>query len=294
MRRAAGACFILLVAPGAPALRNFGAPTLRIFGGPDHATRRTTSIKFWALDISGGAGSISSPVLLEHPKNVSECALFFERVFASVADQSPRWLLLSVIGAATRELASREVQQGLLPALVTSREGQPKADLIAKKLRNNFDNRIQRVLAPGGYGNAERIVRRFVDAEFADLENTIRSIDDVVTNEITQAFMEVVEVEVTDRIQTSISEAVQLNTSSAERDLAEILRRADTDGNEVITFDELYELVSGAPLDPLLVPLAREVPVLRTARTATDRWDLRRSRTCVLALTNWHLLIHLH
>jgi len=174
----------------------------------------------------------------------------------------------------TRELASRQVQEGIVPALVSDSEAQPKADFLAKKLRRNFDDRIQRMLAPGGYGSAEKLVARFVDAELRELESTIRGIDDVVSNEITQAIMEVVEVETVGRIQSLVSEAVQLNQSSAQLDLVDIMKRADADGNEIITFDELYELISGAPIDPLLAPLAKGWPVLKSERAATSRWDV--------------------
>ena len=74
----------------------------------------------------------------------------------------------------------------------------------------------------------ERSERVLVDAELRDLDSTITSIDDVVSNEITQAMMEVVEVEVTDRVQQLISTALDVNQSSAANDLADILRRADT------------------------------------------------------------------
>ena len=61
---------------------------------------------------------------------------------------------------------------------------------------------------------------------------------------------------------------MQLNETSAQRDLADIFSRADSDGNEVITFDELYELVSGQPIDPLVEPFAREIPVLKAYQEA--------------------------
>jgi len=200
--------------------------------------------------------------------------MFYERLGSGLVSQLPPWLLLSTVGVVTREIASRQVQQGVVPALVSTDEAQAKSTFLAKKLRSNFDDRIQRVLAPGGYGNAERLVRRFVDAELDELESTIRNIDDVISHEITQAMIEVVEVETVGRVQSAISEAVQLNQSSAALDLEEILQRADIDGNDMITFDELYELISGAPIDPLLAPIARSWPVLKSERAATSRWDL--------------------
>lgn len=250
------------------------AATLRLFGGPSHLTRRETSTKFWALDVSGGVGTISSPVIAEHPKNASEAAMFYERVGSSLASVLPPWLLLSTVGVVTRELASRQVQQGVVPALVSTNEAQLKSGVLAKKLRTNFDDRIQRVLAPGGYGDAQRLVSRFVDAELRDLEATISGIDDIISNEITQAVMEVVEVETVGRIQAAISDVVQLNQSSAAQDLGEIMSKADADGNGILTLDEVYELISGAPIDPLLAPLASSLPVLKSERSATSRWDL--------------------
>jgi hypothetical protein len=99
----------------------------------------------------------------------------------------------------------------------------------------------------------------------------------VIEHEITKAIMEVVEVETIGRIQGAISDAVKLNQSSAALDLEEILAWADADGNERVTFDELYELISGGPIDPCLAPLAREVTVLTSTRAASNRWDRWRS-----------------
>ena len=110
---------------------------LRIFGTPQHVTRRPSSVSFWAADLSCGAGAISSPVLLEHPKNVSECAMLWERTISEVSKGAPNWLLLSAVGIATRELASRQVQEGLVPALVTSGEARPKAKALSQRLRRN-------------------------------------------------------------------------------------------------------------------------------------------------------------
>ena len=79
------------------------------------------------------------------------------------------------------------------------------------------------MLKPAGYGNAERVVKRFVDAELNDLASeSISSPYDVVEHELTQELLEVVQAEVDYRIQGTISEAIQLNQSAAERDLEEI------------------------------------------------------------------------
>ena len=192
--------------------------SFRFGGQPAHLTRRPTATKFWGLDVSGGAGTISSPVLDEHPKNVSELATGLESFFNVYATRAPTWLLYSSIGIATRELTSRQAKE-LLPALVTDNEAATKANAIERKLRRNFDARVQRVLKPAGYGNAERVVKRFVDAELNDLASeSISSPYDVVEHELTQELLEVVQAEVDYRIQGTISEAIQLNQSAAERD----------------------------------------------------------------------------
>ena len=248
------------------------------FGRPSHWTRRSTATKFWAADLSCGAGTISSPVLLEHPKNVSECAMMSEAAVTELAKDAPPWLLLSVIGIATRELASRKVQNEFLPVLLTSDEAQPKARRLAQNMRQNLDDRIQRMLRPAGYGNAERLISRFVSAEVDDLKGTIRGLDDLVTHEVTQAVLEVAEAEIAERFQSTVGALVQLNKTAAERDLDDIMRRADMDGNQELTLDELYELLSGQPfesLDPqgVLAPLAREVVVLKSPQVAKSRWE---------------------
>ena len=247
--------------------------SLRIFGTPQHVTRRPSSVKFWATDLSCGAGAISSPVLLEHPKNVSEIAVFAERAFASLSSDAPPWLLISAIGIATRELASRQVENELVPALVTSGDARPKARALSQVLRRNLDDRITRVLAPAGYKSGANMLNRFVEGELGDMKRSITSIDDVVEHEITRAVLEVAEAEVAERIQGTFDTLAGVNQTSAERDLYEVMRRADSDGNSMLTFDELYELMSGAPIDPLVAPVAREWVVLKTPQEASNRWE---------------------
>ena len=167
---------------------------LRIFGGPSHQTRRVSATNFWALDMSGGAGSLSSPVLQEHPKNVSECAMMSERFFRGFFGEAPQWLVWSAATIATRELATRRVQKELLPALISDEDARPKALALAKKLRSNFDNRVEEVLQPAGYGNAERIINRYIDSEAKALQretSKIKSIDDALNNDMTKAILEV-------------------------------------------------------------------------------------------------------
>ena len=187
--------------------------SLRIFGTPQHVTRRPSSVKFWATDLSCGAGAISSPVLLEHPKNVSEIAVFAERAFASLSSDAPPWLLISAIGIATRELASRQVENELVPALVTSGDARPKARALSQVLRRNLDDRITRVLAPAGYKSGANMLNRFVEGELGDMKRSITSIDDVVEHEITRAVLEVAE-EVAERIPGTFDTLAGVNQTS--------------------------------------------------------------------------------
>ena len=214
-----------------------------LFGQPSHLTRRPSATSFWGLDVSCGAGSISSPVLMEHPKRAS--AVWSEKAVTTFA----RALRL---GRCSRPSGSRRAgiaqgQDGILPELLISDEAQPKARRLAKEMRQNLDDRIQRMLQPAGYGNAERLVTRFVTAEVDELKGTINSLDDVVRHEVTQAVLEVAEAEIAERIQSTVGAIVQLNKTAAEQDLDEIMRRADLDGDRRVTLDELYELIAGQP-----------------------------------------------
>ena len=242
---------------------------LHLFGQPSHWTRRPSATKFWAVDTSCGAGSISSPVLSEHPKNVSEVALLSERVFGAIANNAPPWLLVSMFSIASREMVTRQVQDNIVPALISSEDAQPKALEISQRFRRNFDLKVKRLLRPAGYKNTETVVRRILDAEMDDMKQ-VKSFDDL---ELTRAMLDLAEEEVSGRIQDVIGSMAGLNQTTAERDLYEIIRRADSDGNEVITFDELYELMLGQKIDPQLEPFAREWAVLKTPRTAGSKWE---------------------
>ena len=63
----------------------------------------------------------------------------------------PRWFLLSVVGIATRELASRQVREYVVPATLTS-EAQPKAKALSIALRSNLDRRVRKILQAGRLG----------------------------------------------------------------------------------------------------------------------------------------------
>ena len=67
----------------------------------------------------------------------------------------------------------------------------------------------------------------------------------VVEHEITRAFVDVAEAEVAARLTGAMSDLAGVNQTASERDLLELFRRADTDGNGAITFDELLAMVRG-------------------------------------------------
>eukprot|EP00966_Prymnesium_polylepis_P063755 1478470-Prymnesium_polylepis.1 len=100
------------------------------WGGPAHVQSRSTAIKFWAYDLSVGAGSISSPVREEHYKNASEAIFLGEKYGSIAAAGMPRWLLLSILGIVSRELTSRDVRERLVPALYESNEAQLKVRCV--------------------------------------------------------------------------------------------------------------------------------------------------------------------
>ena len=79
--------------------------------------------------------------------------------------------------------------------------------------------------------------------------------------------------EVTERFQSAVESVVQLDKTAASRDLDEIMRRADIDGNKELDFAELFELVSGQKIDPLVEPLAREMIVLKSPEKAESAWE---------------------
>ena len=67
---------------------------------------RSSSVRFWAFDLSCGAGALSSPVREEHPRDAAEFAVWGEAKFARVCTWSPRWLLLSALGISLDDLAT--------------------------------------------------------------------------------------------------------------------------------------------------------------------------------------------
>jgi hypothetical protein len=234
--------------------------------------KRPSAIKFWRFDISSGAGAISSPVIAEHPRTAAGAACFWERTASELLEDVPPWFLYSALGVVTREIASRQVQEGAVQ-VNKDPEARRKASKLTKKLRSGFDDRIQRALEPGAYGSANRFVRRIIDQELIELSGTVEAIDRVVWEEITPAIQDIFATEIVSRIQNSLTDAVLLNETSAEADLSDLMRRADADGNEMITFDEMWELVTGMPLVPAVAEWAQNVPVLKSAQTAANRWD---------------------
>lgn len=141
---------------------------------------RATAVRFWAFDVSGGAGSISSPVRAEHPYNASSLVVELETLGAWVAARLPRWLLLSGIGVATRELANRQVREFIVPEIVASGEAKPKAKQISQELRKSLDARVTKILSTGTYSPTE-MLDKWVALEMAELKSTWRSVDDVRT-----------------------------------------------------------------------------------------------------------------
>ena len=127
---------------------------------------RSSSVRFWAFDLSCGAGALSSPVREEHPRDAAEFAVWGEAKFARVCTWSPRWLLLSALGIITRELASRQVREYLVPSTLTP-VAQPKAKALSVALRQSLDMKVTKVLSGGNFrelGSVSGIVDRVVQA----------------------------------------------------------------------------------------------------------------------------------
>ncbi len=257
----------------------------KIIGVPAHKYNRKTAIRFWRPDFSCGAGAISSPVRDEHFKNASQFAVASERLGSFVAARCPQWLLLSMVAVVTREVASRQVKESLLPQVTRDREASSKAAALSATLRRNLDSRVTRVLGRGGFGDGlYKIVSRFLEEEKTlitsklppqgnSLDNLRASITDIVNGEISTTIREVIELELTDRIQVGLGEVVQMNATDSTDELATLLALADKNNDGEITVDELYELLVGAPLEPTLGALASEWAVLKAPQRAANRWD---------------------
>lgn len=247
---------------------------------------RPSAIKFWALDTSAGAGSLSSPVREEHFKNASEMIILGEKYGSLAASLMPRWLLLSVLGIVSRELTSRDVRERLVPALTESNEAQQKALSTANQLRRNLDERVSRVLkgvTTRRPGDTRSVIDRFIEQEMKDLENSITSVQDVLENEITGALSEVLQLELSDRFERSVSTAVNMNMTTSYDELMELLGAADKNSDGTLSMDELYELVFGVSIDPQLNDLAQQMVVLRNP----DMTDSRLEKWTSLALAPW-------
>lgn len=132
---------------------------------------RSSCTKFWAGDVSCGAGALSSPVREEHPRDAAELAVFAEGQFARAATWFPRWFLLSALGIISRELASRQVREYLVPSALTPL-AQPKAKALSVALRKSLDSRVTKVLAGGNFrelSSVGGIVDRVVQARSWEL-----------------------------------------------------------------------------------------------------------------------------
>jgi hypothetical protein len=204
------------------------------FGGPAHVHSRPSAIQFWALDVSAGAGSLSSPVRNEHYRNASRAIVLGERYGSRLATGLPRWLLLSVVGISSRELTSRDVRDRLVPALYESRDAQEKAASTAERLRRNLDDRVSRIIRgvttrrPGEAAlSTQAILDKFLQEEREELQASMGSVQDVVENELTRALTEVLQLELAERLEKTASAAVQLNVSSSYTELSALLAAAD-------------------------------------------------------------------
>ncbi len=143
--------------------------------------RRPSSVRFWRLDLSCGAGSISTPVLAEHQKNASEIAVLGEGAFSMLCSCLPKYILLSGLAIITRELTSRETTAVVLRSL-ESTEAKPRAEALSKSLRSSLDTRISRVLAGGGFGDTRGLWERVVAMEMAEVGLSVSNDGTVLSN----------------------------------------------------------------------------------------------------------------
>ena len=91
-----------------------------------------------------------------------------------------------------------------------------------------------------------------------DLQQQVTSVQDVIENQLAAELAEVLQLELADRLERSVSSAVQLNVSSSFDELSEVLEAADKNEDGELTLNELYELVMGAPIDPQLEDMAAQ------------------------------------
>ena len=240
---------------------------------------RSSCTQFWAFDVSCGAGALSSPVREEHPRDAAELAVFAEGQFARAATWFPRWFLLSALGIISRELASRQVREYLVPSALTP-IAQPKAKALSVALRKNLDSRVTKVLAGGNFRELSSlggIVDRVVQAELEELEGTVTSVEDLLRNEMTRSIVEVVEAEVGERVVETLETVVQVNETESSGELSALLRAAGKGQDGTISLDDIYTLVAGegALRIPEVVRLMQQVPVLKAPQaqqTKLERW----------------------
>ena len=240
---------------------------------------RSSSVKFWAGDLSCGAGALSSPVREEHPRDAAEIAVYAEGKFARMCTWFPRWLLLSALGIISRELASRQVREYLVPSALTP-IAQPKAKALSVALRKNLDSRVTKVLSGGNFrelSSLSGIVDRVVQAELEELEGMITSVEDLLRNEMTRSIVEVVEAEVGERVVETLDTVVQLNETESSGELSALLRAAGKGQDGTVTLDDIYTLVAGegALRIPEVSLLMQQVPLLKgdqIQQTKLERW----------------------
>lgn len=109
------------------------------------------------------------------------------------------------------------------------------------------------------------------------VDNTWEDIKDVITPGIVSASWEAANVRVADWMQQGYADQNNISSDSLQDDLDDLMRMADADGDQVITGEELYKLVSGSALPPQLRK-AFSQPLLFTTSTARNSWDLFVSR----------------
>ena len=61
--------------------------------------------------------------------------------------------------------------------------------------------------------------------------------------------------------------------ADAQSELELLLRSGDKDGNRMLTADEVYELLSGEPLDEPTAELVKGFVVLKDPAVAQGRWE---------------------
>lgn len=70
---------------------------------------------------------------------------------------------------------------------------------------------------------------------------------------MSRAILEVVELELSERIQQTVSASVGANATEGLSELAQLLTLADKNADGSLDVAELYELLVGAPIEPTVL-----------------------------------------